>query len=215
MGIESYDLIVIGAGPAGEKGAITAAAFGKRVCVIERGHEVGGAVANPGTLPSKTLRETALALSGFKARKLYGVDLSLRREATLADFMYHERQVTASERGRIMRSLRGCRIDLYRGEASFVDPNTIRLGPCTDESASGPSTLDALRADKILIATGSSPYRPPEFHFEDDRIHDSDEILRLECLPKTLAVVGAGVIGSEYACTFAALGTSVHVIDGR
>src|SRR6185295_18894432 len=90
MPIESYDLIVIGAGPAGEKGAITAASFRKKVCIIEKGHDVGGAVANTGTLPSKTLRETALALSGFKARRLYGVDLSLRREATLGDFMYHE-----------------------------------------------------------------------------------------------------------------------------
>jgi NAD(P) transhydrogenase len=86
MAIESYDLIVIGAGPAGEKGAITAASFRKKVCIIEKGHDVGGAVANTGTLPSKTLRETALALSGFKARRLYGVDLSLRREATLGRF---------------------------------------------------------------------------------------------------------------------------------
>src|SRR5437867_7856110 len=114
MEIESYDLIVLGAGPAGEKGAVTAASFRKRVCIIEREQDVGGAVANTGTLPSKTLRETALALSGFKARNLYGVDLSLRREATLADFMYHERQVTANERARIMRGLHGYKIDLYR-----------------------------------------------------------------------------------------------------
>ena len=214
MGIESYDLIVIGAGPAGEKGAITAASFRMKVCIIEKGHDVGGAVANTGTLPSKTLRETALALSGFKARRLYGVDLSLRREATLADFMYHERQVTASERGRIMRSLRGYKVDLYRGAAAFEDPNTIRISSGSDGSTeSSPDIL--LRGEKVLIATGSSPLRTKEFQFEDDRIHDSDEILTLDRLPKTLAVIGAGVIGSEYACTFAALGTSVHVIDGR
>ena len=215
MAIESYDLIVIGAGPAGEKGAITAASFRKRVCIIEKGHDVGGAVANTGTLPSKTLRETALALSGFKARRLYGVDLSLRREATLADFMYHERQVSASERGRIMRSLHGYKVDLYRGAAAFEDPNTIRVsGGAGGQSADFSNDL-LLRGERILIATGSSPLRPPEFRFEDDRIHDSDEILTLDRLPKTLAIIGAGVIGSEYACTFAALGATVHVIDGR
>ncbi len=215
MGIESYDLIVIGAGPAGEKGAITAASFRKKVCIIEKGHDVGGAVANTGTLPSKTLRETALALSGFKARRLYGVDLSLRREATLADFMYHERQVTASERGRIMRSLHGYKVDLYKGDAAFEDPNTIRVSGGAGGQSSESSNDLLLRGEKVLIATGSSPLRPQEFRFEDDRIHDSDEILTLDRLPKTLAVIGAGVIGSEYACTFAALGTTVHVIDGR
>jgi NAD(P) transhydrogenase len=214
MEIEFYDLIVIGAGPAGEKGAITAASFRKKVCIVEKGHDVGGAVANTGTLPSKTLRETALALSGFKARRLYGVDLSLRREATLADYMNHERQVSASERGRIMRSLRGYKVDLYRGAARFEDPNTIRVSSGDGHTAeASPDIL--LRGEKVLIATGSSPLRPPEFRFEDDRIHDSDEILTLDRLPKTLAIIGAGVIGSEYACTFAALGTTVHVIDGR
>jgi NAD(P) transhydrogenase len=102
---EFFDLIVIGAGPAGEKGANTAAIFGKRVAIIEKGSEVGGAVANTGTLPSKTLRETALALSGLRARNLYGVDLSLRREATVSDFMHHEQSVAAGERARIMHNL--------------------------------------------------------------------------------------------------------------
>jgi NAD(P) transhydrogenase len=106
MESESFDLVVIGAGPAGEKGANTAAIFGKRVAIVEKAHVVGGAVANTGTLPSKTLRETALALSGLKARNLYGVDLSLRREATIADFMHHERAVTASERARILHNLK-------------------------------------------------------------------------------------------------------------
>jgi NAD(P) transhydrogenase len=212
---EFFDLIVIGAGPAGEKGANTAAIFGKRVAIIEKGHNVGGAVANTGTLPSKTLRETALALSGLKARNLHGVDLSLRREATVADFMHHERSVAAGERARILHNLRTLNIQLYKGTASFVDSHTIRV---SDDGEAGQDVGESerlLRADKILIATGSSPYRPPEFAFEDDRIHDSDEILKLDRLPKMLAVVGAGVIGSEYACTFAALGTKVEIFDGR
>ena len=211
---EFFDLVVIGAGPAGEKGATTAAIFGKRVAIVERSREVGGAVANTGTLPSKTLRETAVALSGLKARKLYGVDLSLRRDANIADFMYHERRVSANERARITQNLSGHNIKLFRGAASFLDSHTIRVsnvGP--DSNADASETL--LRADKILIATGSCPFRPSEFAFEDDRIHDSDELLTLRCLPKSLAIVGAGVIGSEYACTFAALGTKVYLIDGR
>lgn len=212
---ELYDLVVIGAGPAGEKGAVEAATFGKRVAIVEKGHHVGGAVANTGTLPSKTLRETALALSGLKARNLYGVDLSLRREATIADFMYHERQVTANERARIMHNLIDDRIELYRGTATFVDSHTIRVSNGGHDGQDGNASDLFLRGEKILIATGSSPFRPPEFAFEDDRIHDSDEILTLDRLPKTLAVVGAGVIGSEYACTFAALGSKVIVIDGR
>ena len=172
-------------------------------------------MANTGTLPSKTLRETALALSGLKARNLYGVDLSLRREATIADFMYHERNVTASERARILHNLRILNIELYRGTATFVDAHTIRVANDRQDGQDRNASDVFLRAEKILIATGSSPYRPPEFAFEDARIHDSDEILTLDHLPQALTIVGAGVIGSEYACTFAALGTKVEVIDGR
>ena len=211
---EFFDLVVIGAGPAGEKGANTAAIFGKRVAIVEKAH-VGGAVANTGTLPSKTLRETALALSGLKARKLYGVDLSLRRDATIADFMYHERTVTASERGRILHNFRNLNIELYRGTATFVDAHTIRVANDGADGEDGNPSAVFLRAEKILIATGSSPHRPSEFAFEDARIHDSDEILSLDQIPQSLAIVGAGVIGSEYACTFAALGTKVEIIDGR
>ena len=202
----THDLIVIGAGPAGEKGALTASVLGKTVAIVERDRRVGGAATNTGTLPSKTLRETALALSGLKARSLYGVDLSLRRQATVADFMFHEERVTANERSRILGHLARPGIELIHGEASFVDAHTVRV-------SGTPERL--LRGDVILIATGSSPARPPEFPFEHPRVADSDEVLSLDHLPSSLAVVGAGVIGSEYACTFAALGAEVHVIDGR
>lgn len=201
--MHEYDAIVIGSGPAGEKGAATAAALGMRVAMVEKNTALGGASANTGTLPSKTLRETALALAGMRARNLYGVDLSLRREANIRDVMYHETQVKARERARVLDNIRQRGVDLYAGAARFLDANTIDTGRIQ------------LRAEKILIATGSSPYRPPEFAFEDDRIHDSDELLEIEWIPKTLAVVGAGVIGIEYACTFAALGCEVHLIDGR
>jgi len=207
MDAAAYDLIVIGSGPAGEKGALTAAFFGKTVALVEKSPLVGGAVANTGTLPSKTLRETALALSGFRARELHGVDLSLGRTATIADFMHHEKNVAANERARIHQYLDRLSVTLIHGKASFVDVHTLRV--------TGPAGERMLHGGTILVATGSSPFRPPEFAFADDRICDSDEILHLARLPRTMVIVGAGVIGSEYACTFAALGTKVHLVDGR
>ncbi len=226
----SYDLIVIGSGPAGESASAAAAVFGKRAAIIERSPMVGGASTNTGTLPSKTLRETALAISGLKARDLYGVDLSLRREATVAEFMFHERRVTANERKRIERGLSRHGVVLYHGTASFLDPHTVRVvteahphdgghvhgGPHHAEHHHAPRNHELhLRADTILIATGSSPVRPPGFPFDHPRVLDSDTILQLDRLPRSLAVIGAGVIGAEYACTFAALGTEVWVVDGR
>jgi NAD(P) transhydrogenase len=204
----TYDLVVLGSGPAGEKGAATAAAFGKRVAIVESDPYVGGASTNTGTLPSKTLRETALALSGLRARDLYGVDLSLRREATVGDFLYHENRVKTKERSRVLDTFHRGQVDLHRGYGRFLDPHTIAV----QDMEGNTSTL---RTEKVLIATGSSPIRPPEFRFEDPRIHDSDEILSLDRLPRTLAVIGAGVIGAEYACTFAALGAKVYLLDGR
>ena len=201
---KDFDVVVIGGGPAGISGANTAGIFGKRVALVEKFREVGGAGINTGTLPSKTLRETALALSGLRSRKLFGVDLSLRREATIADFMRHRDNVGAHERRRREEQMRRINVETFHGAASFVDPNTVRVGPDT-----------LLRGERILIATGSSPVRPPEFPFEHPRVHDSDEILEIGLLPKTLAVVGAGVIGAEYAGTFNALGVEVHLIDGR
>jgi NAD(P) transhydrogenase len=140
----------------------------------------------------------------LRSRKLFGVDLSLRREATVADFMGHKDNVATQERRHREEQLRSNTVEIFRGGASFVDPNTVQVGSDT-----------LLRGEKILIATGSSPVRPAEFPFEDSRVHDSDEILEIGVLPKTMAIAGAGVIGAEYACTFAALGVQVHLIDGR
>jgi NAD(P) transhydrogenase len=201
---QEFDLVVIGGGPAGICGANTAGLFGKRVALVERLAQVGGAGINTGTIPSKALRETALVISGVRARALFAVDISLRREATVMDFMGHMKNVAAQERQRRVEQLRSNRVQIFQGAARFVEPNTVQIGPDT-----------WLRGERILIATGSSPVRPPEFPFEHPRVHDSDEILEIGVLPKTLAVIGAGVIGAEYACTFAALGVEVHLVDGR
>jgi NAD(P) transhydrogenase len=200
------DLIVIGGGPAGVVGATTAASMGKKVALVEHSVELGGAGANTGTVPSKTLRETALALSGVRSRGLYGVDLSLRREATVADFLRHEQHVKAGMNHLLSERMDASNTEVYCGSAAFVDSHTVRVAG--DKPVS-------LHGDYILVATGSAPAHPPGFPFGCREIYDSDTILELDRLPETMAVVGAGVIGSEYASTFAALGASVHLIDGK
>jgi NAD(P) transhydrogenase len=201
-----YDLVVIGSGPAGEKGAAQAAYFGKRVALVERTPELGGACANTGTLPSKTLRESALYLSGLRQREIYGLSCSVRTGGlSVADFMVHKDHVVHRERDRIRRNLDRHGIDLVRGSARFIDAHTVSV----DERLE-------LEADVFLIATGSSPHRPPEIPFEDPDVDDSDEILLLDRIPESLIVVGAGVIGCEYASIFAALGiTKVTLIEPR
>jgi NAD(P) transhydrogenase len=199
-----YDLIVIGSGPAGEKGAAQAAWFGKRVALIEREPVPGGACVNTGTIPSKTLREQALHLSGFRQRDFSGaVDVQMRRNITVPDLMRRKQIVVEREWERIDENLRRHKVDRYRGVARFVSPHEIAVGD------------EILRADVILIATGSSPYRPPAIPFDGEAVLDSDNLLDIERIPRTMAVVGAGVIGCEYASIFAALGVEVHLIDGR
>src|SRR5580698_4546377 len=207
----AFDLIVIGGGPAGIVGATTAAALGRKVALVESHAELGGAGANTGTVPSKTLRETALALSGMRSRNLYGVDLSLRREATVADFLRHEQNVKAGLNNVLSQRMEASHITVYCGTASFEDAHTVRVRPLAD--ANPPDLL--LRGENFLIAIGSAPVRPDIFPFDSPQIYDSDTILNIDCLPGKMAVIGAGVIGSEYACTFAALGTEVHILDGR
>jgi NAD(P) transhydrogenase len=208
VGDERYDLVVIGAGPAGLAGAIAGGILGRRVAIVERGRDLGGALINTGTLPSKTLRETALALAGFRSRELYGVDLSLRRAARVADFLRHERGVKRIARDEVGERLRTLGIERVAGSARFLGPRVVEV-----TRARGPTRR--LRARYVLVATGSSPVRPPEFPFDHPRVWDSDRVLELERLPRSLAVIGAGVIGSEYASTFRALGVEVHVVDGR
>jgi len=204
---EQFDLVVIGCGPAGEKAAAQAAYFGKKVAVIERAAVVGGSCINTGTVPSKTLRESALYFSGLKQRGLYGIDYSLKENLTVHDFMHHEREVVELERQRILKNLELHKIKLVRGQAAFEDPHTVTV---TD--AGGTRNLCG---EVILIATGSKPHRPAEIAFDDVHTFDSDTFLRIERIPKSLAVIGGGVIGCEYASIFMALGVNVTLVDGR
>jgi NAD(P) transhydrogenase len=205
---EHYDLVVIGGGPAGEKGAAQAAYFGKRVALIEQAPQLGGAGINTGTVPSKTLRETALYFSGLRQRGLYGIDYSVKKELSVRDFMYRETHVVQELRELVRANLVRHRIDLVRGQASFDDTHRVRV-----RSPSHPDRV--LHGDVILIATGSVPTRPGNMPFHDPRLFDSDSILAMDRIPSSMAVVGAGIIGCEYGTMFAALGVAVTVIDGR
>ncbi len=204
---ENYDLIVIGAGPAGEKGAAKAAQYGKRVALVERAPYPGGAGINTGTVPSKTLRESALYFSGLRQRGLYGIDYSLKENLTIKDFMFRAQTVVEKERQMIAQHIRHHNIALVHGEGSLKDAHTVRV-----KSSKGEKEISG---EIILIATGSSPHHPPEISFDHEFIHDSDSILNMKRIPKTMAVVGGGVIGTEYASIFTALGVHVTLIEPR
>ncbi len=201
-----FDLVVIGSGPAGEKGAAQAAYFGKSVALIERSDYLGGTGINTGTVPSKTLRETALYFSGLRQRGLYGIDYSLKERLTVADLMRRQQDVVEMERAIVKTNMERHNVEVFRGAARLKDAHTVSfLKPDgTEEEVTG---------EIILIATGSSPFRPAGIPFDNHRIYDSDSILRMKMIPKTMVVIGGGVIGCEYACTFSALGVQVTLVE--
>jgi NAD(P) transhydrogenase len=205
MTAAKHDLIVIGGGPAGEKGAAQAAYFGKRVALIERAPVLGGTVANT-SIPFKALRETALYLDGFRTRGLRGVDVHMKERATVRDFLSQEHGLVREYQSRVLSNLDNHNVDVLPGQASFIDPHTVKV-----EHPRRPPVV--LSADVVLIASGSHPHRPPQFDFNNGGIYDSITFIHADCMPKSLAVVGAGPIGCEYACIMALLGCSVTLVD--
>jgi NAD(P) transhydrogenase len=206
--VERYDVVIIGAGPAGERAAIQAARTGKRVALVEREKVVGGHRVNWGTIPSKTLRESAMFLHNLTRNRLHGIRVEIAEEVTVADFMHRQRQVVQQELELINESLGRYRIRLLSGHGTFVDPHTVQVTPAKGEPR-------LLTAAVIVIATGSSPNRPPDVPFDGQAIFDSTSILSLPRMPKSMVVLGAGVIGVEYASIFAALGLDVTLLDTR
>src|SRR5688500_11817026 len=205
---DHFDLVVIGAGPAGEKGAAQAAYFGKKVCIIERSPKPGGAAVNTGTIPSKTLRETALYFSNLRQRGLYGVEYSVKHDITIADFMFRERVVVETLWDLIEENLEKHRITRLQGSAHFIDEHTVEVLRFKQEPRH-------ITGEVFLIATGSGPLRPHDIPFDDMVVVDSDALLRVPAIPSTMIVVGGGVIGCEYACIFGALGVRVTIINAR
>ncbi len=209
MDAERFDLVVMGCGPAGERAAIHAARAGKRVAVVERAHVVGGNRVNWGTIPSKTLRESALFFLSLTRHKLHGIKVSIDEHLTVADFMHRERQVVQRELELASRSVARYDIQVIHGHARLAGAREVRV-----ELPEGRGER-RLQAEVIIIATGSRPNRPADVPFDGCTVFDSETILAMPRLPRTLTVLGAGVIGVEYASIFAALGIAVTLVDTR
>jgi len=204
-----FELLVIGSGPAGQKAAIQAAKLRRRVVIVERRKAVGGACVNTGTIPSKTIREAVIYLTGLNQRAIYGQGYRLKDEVSIEDIALRTRQVVERERNVIRDQLLRNHVTMLDGAARFLDPHTLAI-------ADRDGRERFASAERIVIAVGSEPEHPPEVEFNGRTILDSDDIvLRLERIPDTLLVVGAGVIGIEFASMFAALGTRVTVVDAR
>src|SRR5690242_9891071 len=205
--MEKYDLIVIGSGPAGQRAAIQAAKFGKKVAPVEKMEVVGGAAINTGTIPSKTMREAVLHLSGFYYQSIYGVNYRVKDQITMADLSFRAQHVIKTEIDVTRAQLSRNGIEVLTGVANFTDPTHIHV-----VSSRGQSDYEA---GTVIIATGTKPASSPLVPFNNRTIINSDQILGMPVIPKTMLVVGGGVIGVEYACMFATLGVRVTLIEKR
>jgi NAD(P) transhydrogenase len=210
-----YDMLVIGSGPAGQRAAIQAAKVNKRVALVERKAVIGGVCINTGTIPSKTLREAVLYLSGYRQHGLYGASYSVKQNITMEDLLFRTDHVVRHEIDVTRHQLMRNQVEVFSAEASFLDPHLIRLTEVADNNGRSPRTMRDVTAARVVLATGTEVTRDPNIPFDGKKICCSDDILSLEHLPRTLTVVGAGVIGLEYASIFAALGVRVTLIDKR
>jgi NAD(P) transhydrogenase len=207
MSSYDYDLLVIGSGPAGQRAAIQSAKLGKRTAIVERKAVVGGICINTGTIPSKTLREAVLYLSGYREREIYGESYTVKQNISMEDLLLRTEHVIKHEIDVIRSQLQRNGVELFAAQAAFTDPHTLRL---SSTEGTGERTVSAAN---VVIATGTEATRDPEIPFDGQNIFVSDDILGLKRLPRTLAVVGAGVIGCEYASIFSALGVRVTLVD--
>ncbi len=207
MSAVKYDLIVIGSGPAGQRAAVAAAKLNKRVVVVESRSVVGGVCINTGTIPSKTMREAVLHLSGYNYRQIYGMNYRVKEKITMADLAFRVQSVIKTEIDVTEAQLSRNGIDTVHGTAQFTGPNQVRV--------EGPQAEINLEAERIVIAVGTKPASSPKVPINGRTIINSDQILGLEALPHSLIVVGGGVIGVEYACMFAVLGVRVTLIEKR
>jgi len=205
--MQPYDLIVIGSGPGGQRAAIQGAKAGKRVAIIEKQTSIGGVCINTGTIPSKTMREAVLHLSGFYDKNFYGTNYNAKENITMADLNFRIHHVIENEAGVVQNQLQRNGVDVNHGIAQFLDPHHIR-----SENHAGYSEFEA---EYVVIATGTKPAVNPKVPINGRNIINSDQILSMPHIPKTLIVVGGGVIGVEYACMFATLGVRVIIVEKR
>lgn len=204
-----FDLAVIGSGPGGQKAAVMAAKLDKRVCVIDSKTMVGGVCVNTGTIPSKTMREAVMHLTGMQLREIYGASYRVKEDISITDLLSRLQHVVGRETEVIRAQLLRNHIELVPGMARFLDPQTLAV------ESEATSEHRELTAEKIVVATGTTPARPAHVSFDGTRVLDSDQILVLDKVPGSMVVVGAGVIGVEYASIFAALGTRVTLVEKR
>jgi len=206
--VYDYDILVLGSGPSGQKAAIAAAKLDRRAAIVEKRHMIGGVCINTGTIPSKTLREAVLYLTGLSQREMYGQSYRVKDDITVADLTSRTQHVVGREIDVIRNQLARNRVRLLTGTARFQDPHTLVVDDGTGHEA-------RYTAEKVIVAVGTRPARPNTVDFDEQTIIDSDGILALERVPQSLIVVGAGVIGIEYASMFAALGAKVTVVERR
>ncbi|MCL4791731.1 MAG: Si-specific NAD(P)(+) transhydrogenase [Gammaproteobacteria bacterium] len=206
--MESFDLLVIGSGPGGQRAAIQAAKLGKRAAVIERREIVGGVTAHTGTIPSKSLREAVLYLCGWREKGIYGRSHRVKSDITAQDLFQRLGITVQHEIEIIEHQLQRNGVRVIHGMAKFLDPHTVHVTSITGQSAD-------YRADKIVIATGTVPHRPDNIPFDDETIIDSDGLLQIKAIPRSMTVIGAGVIGVEYATIFSALDAKITLVDNR
>ena len=202
-----YDMVVIGSGPAGQRAAVQAAKLGKRAAIVERHAEIGGVMVNSGTIPSKTLREAVMYLTGYRERGIYGESYAVKDDITMSDLMIRTNHVMQQNMDILRHQLLRNRVELITADASFIDSHTIDLAS-VDGRSHRPIT-----ADKVVIAVGTSAAKPEWTDVDGKRLLLSDDILNLPELPRSLAIIGAGVIGLEYGSIFATLGIRVTLID--
>ncbi len=202
-----FDLCVIGSGPAGQKCAVQAAKFGKRVCVVERREVVGGVAINTGTIPSKALREAVLHLTGFEHREMYGSAYAVKKDITIEDLTFWCQHVIRGEIDVVRSQLLRNDVRILTGTGSLAGPHRVHLRHGTEE--------EEITAEHIFIATGTRPARPDAIPFDREHIVDADGLLGLPRLPRTLLVVGGGVIGTEYASMMQAMGVKVTLVEAR
>ncbi len=202
-----YDIVVIGSGPAGQRAAVQAAKLGKRAAIVERHAEIGGVMVNTGTIPSKTLREAVMYLTGYRERGIYGESYSVKQDITMSDLMIRTNHVMHQNTDTLRHQLLRNRVDLITAEASFIDGHTLDLAS-EDGRSHRPVTTD-----KVVVAVGTTPTKPEGVQADGKRILLSDDVLDLPDLPRSLAIIGAGVIGLEYGSIFATLGIRVTLID--
>ncbi|MBV8514972.1 MAG: Si-specific NAD(P)(+) transhydrogenase, partial [Acidobacteria bacterium] len=204
--MQPYELIVIGSGPGGQRAAINAVKAGKRVALVEK-QSMGGVCINTGTIPSKTMREAVLHLSGFYDQSFYGANYHSKDQITMADLNFRVQRVIENEVSVVQDQLKRNGVDIYHGMAKFLDPHHLRV-----ENNNGFAELEA---EYIILATGTKPAANPKVPINGRNIINSDQILSMPQVPRTLIVVGGGVIGVEYACMFATLGVRVIIVEKR